>query len=87
MDDIAADLINYDKVIWDEDKIIYLMNSLPLDYEHLVLVILHGKSKLDYEEVATALQSEELRKMDSKRVSRLKWWCVDVEGKSERPKY
>jgi len=52
-----------DMVIYDEDKALILLSSLPEgDYETFVLTLINGKQSLNYNKISFALVNHELRK-------------------------
>lgn len=46
----------------DEDKAFLLLSSLPKSLDHLVQTLMYGKEKLEFEDVYSALLSENIRK-------------------------
>ena len=52
-----------DEPMKDEDKAFMLLRSLPKSLEHLLQTLIYGKDKLVYEDVQSALLSEDIRKM------------------------
>ena len=66
---LLAELVNYDEKINDEEQALCLINSLPEKYEPVIKALMHGKDKMTYAEVTTALRSEEFRKMDREDLS------------------
>ena len=61
---LLADLASLDEKIADEDKVLLLLNSLPEEFEHFTMTLIHGKEKLSYEEVSSALVNHEYRRRD-----------------------
>ena len=60
-----VDLINFDVVIEDEDKVLILLSSLPNDgYGTFVHTLINGRTSLSYSEVTATLINYELRKKD-----------------------
>lgn len=67
---LLTELVNYDEVISDEEKATCLVNFLSEKYESIIKSLIHGKDKPTYDEIVTALRSEEFRKMDRDDISR-----------------
>jgi hypothetical protein len=61
LNNIVSELESIKVEIDDEDKALRLIWSLPSSYAHLKPVLMYGKEKLNFEEVATKIISEERR--------------------------
>ncbi|CAJ2652377.1 unnamed protein product [Trifolium pratense] len=61
LNNIVSELESIKVEIDDEDKELRLIWSLPSSYVHLKPVLMYGKEKLKFEEVATKIISEERR--------------------------
>ena len=62
---LLTDLVNMDVVVNEEDKVIILLNSLPVEeYETFTLTLINGKKSLNYHEVSAALVNYETRRQD-----------------------
>ena len=61
LNNIVSELESIKVEIDDEDKALRLIWSLPPSYAHLKPVLMYGKEKLNFEEVATKIISEERR--------------------------
>ena len=59
LNNIVSELESIKVEIDDEDKALRLILSLPPSYVHLKHVLMYGKEKLSFEEVATKITSEE----------------------------
>ena len=57
-------MLNLDENIKDGNEAFLLLNSLLDMYEHLTATLLHGKDKVDFDVVHSALLSFEYRKKD-----------------------
>lgn len=63
---ILVDLLNLNVEVEDEDKALLLLNSLPDEYEHLVITLLYGKEEIKFEDVSNTLVNNEYQKKDKK---------------------
>ncbi|CAB4316429.1 unnamed protein product [Prunus armeniaca] len=63
---ILVDLANLHVKIPDEDKTLYLLNSLLDDYDHVTTTLLYGKFEGKLDEVSAALVNHECRKKELK---------------------
>ncbi|XP_031262531.1 uncharacterized protein LOC116120703 [Pistacia vera] len=63
---LIADFLNLDQTFKDEHKAMLLIGSLPDELDHLSITLLHGKEKLSFKEVCSALSNHEIRKKDQK---------------------
>ena len=61
MNDIISDLETIGVVIFDEDKALRLIWSLPTSYEHMKPISMYGKDTVIYSKVTTKLLYEERR--------------------------
>ena len=62
--------------IKEKDKVIILLVSLPLSYEHLRITLTYGEDKLGIDEViATLLSHESMHKKESGNYSRESYGC------------
>ena len=63
---LVANLLNLDVTFEDEDLALMLLSSLPDEFEHLEITLLHGeeKVKVSVDAVCSALYSHELRNQD-----------------------
>ena len=52
---LVANLLNLNETFKDELKAILLIGSLPDELDHLCITLIHGKEKLSFEEVCSAL--------------------------------
>ena len=59
---IINELLTVDVKIYEEDKALILLSSLPESYDHIVTTMLYGKKTLILEEVTSAHLSNEIRK-------------------------
>ena len=82
-DKILADLLNLDEHIEDEDKALLLLNSLPDEYEHLTTTLLHGKDKITLNEVTSALNNDEIQRLDKKEHRDVSVEVLIVQSNSE----
>ena len=73
------DLLNLDETFKDEQKAMLLIGSLPHELDHLCITLIHGKDKLPFEEVCSALLNNEIQKKDKK-----KHWDESVEALTVR---
>ena len=63
-DSLVTDLLNLNEKVSDADKALILLDSLPDEYEHLIVSILIRKETITFKEVTIALYSNEIRKKD-----------------------
>ncbi|KAG8480173.1 hypothetical protein CXB51_024954 [Gossypium anomalum] len=63
---ILADLLNLDEKYEDEDKVLFLLNSLSNEYDHLTTTLLHGKDTITFDAVCSVLYRFETRKKDKR---------------------
>ena len=61
-DKILADLRTLDVEIADEDETLYLLNSLPDQYDHLSTTQLYGKKIINYKEVESVMSNNSVQK-------------------------
>ena len=61
---LIVDLLNLDETFKDERKAMLLIGSLRYELDHLCITLIHGKEKLSFEEVCSALLNYEIRKID-----------------------
>ena len=54
---LIANLLNLDETFKDERKTMLLIGSLPDELDHLSITLIHGKEKMSFEEVCSALLS------------------------------
>ena len=60
-----TDLVNMNVKIYEEDKTVILLNSLPEEeYETFTLTLINGRQSLNYNEVSAALVNYEVRRQD-----------------------
>jgi hypothetical protein len=59
---IILDLVNIKVEIYDEDRPLMFLSSLPQSYEHFVGTLLYGRESLSMEKVTSAMNSKELQK-------------------------
>ncbi|KAE8712086.1 cytochrome P450 71A9-like [Hibiscus syriacus] len=62
---IVSDLARVDVKIEDEDRVMILLCSLPLSYEHMVTTLTYGKEPINVEEITTALLAHNQRKQNA----------------------
>lgn len=61
---ILTDLANLGVKISDEHKGLRLQNSLPDEYEHLIITLLYGKNGVKFDDISNTLLNNECRKKD-----------------------
>ena len=61
-DKIVANLRTLNVEISDEDKTLYLLNSLPDQYDHLSTTLLYDKKTIIYKEVESAMSNNSVQK-------------------------
>ena len=61
---MLTDLVNLGVDVNDEIKAVCLLNSLPVDYEHLATTLTYGKEKMVYEEISAALLNHACRRKE-----------------------
>ena len=57
---LIVDLLNLDETFKDEHKAMLLIGSLPDELDYLCITLIHGKEKLSFEEVCSALLNYEI---------------------------
>ena len=57
---LIADLLNLDETFKDERKTMLLIGFLPNELDHLCISLIHGKEKMFFEEVCSALLNYEI---------------------------
>ena len=65
---IIFDLLNLDETFKDECKAMLLIGFLPDELDHLCITLIHGKEKLSFEEVCSALLNYEIWKKIKKKI-------------------
>ena len=55
-------LLNLDETFKDECKVMLLIGSLPYEFDHICITRIHGKEKLSFEKVCSALLNYEIWK-------------------------
>ena len=63
---LIVDLLNLDETFKYEHKAMLLIGSLPDEFDHLCITLIHGKEKLSYEVVCPALLNYEIQKKDQR---------------------
>ena len=81
---LVADLENLEINIEDEDQAIFLLNSLPKQYDHLKDTLKYGKEALTLEEVLSAVFSKELDLKASGKLSKSNGECLNVRGRPDK---
>ena len=64
---LVIDLQNLDMTFEDEDQALMLLGSLPDEYEHLEITLLHDKEKVSLREVYSTLYNYEQKKREKQR--------------------
>ena len=81
------DLANIYVVIYEEDKPLILMSSLPDEgYGAFILTLLNGRASLSYSKVTTALVNLELRRKDNESLDGTSAEGLAVRGRSPNKK-
>ena len=57
---LLVDLLNLDETFKDVQKAMLLIGSLPNELDYLYITLIHGKEKLSYEELCSALTNYEI---------------------------
>jgi len=84
---LLAELVNVDKVIKDEDKVLILLSFLPDDdYETFIFTLINGKQSLSYNEVSATLMNHELRLKDKESSSSTSAEILTARGRSSNRK-
>ncbi|KAG8486258.1 hypothetical protein CXB51_019637 [Gossypium anomalum] len=83
---ILADLLNLNEKFEDEDKALLLLNSLPDEYDHHTTTLLHGKDRITFDAVCSALFRSETRKKDKKDRRDTTAEVLTVRGRSHSSK-
>ena len=60
-DQLCTELVNIGVKLYEEDKSLLLLCSLPGSYDSLVTTLLYGKETLEYEDMVSVLRSNEQR--------------------------
>ena len=63
---LIVDLLNLDETFKDKRKAMLLIGSLLDELDHLCITFIHGKEKLSFEEVCSALLNYEIRKKNQR---------------------
>ena len=80
---LIVDLLNLDETFKDEHKAMALISSLPDEFDHLCISLIHGKEKLFFEEVCTALLNYEIRKKDKREHQDESVQALTMRGRSQ----
>ena len=81
---LVADLAILDVEIDDEDQAIFLLNSLPKQFDHLKDTLKYGKETLSLEEVVSAVYSKELEMKSTSKTNKASAEGLTVRGRSEK---
>ena len=84
---LIIDLLNLEKTFIDDRKAMLLIGSLPDVLGHLCITLIHGKNKLSFEEVCSALLNYEIRKKDKKEHWDESVEALIVRGRSQNKKW
>ena len=83
---LITDLLNLDETFIDERKAMLLIGSLFDKLDYLCITLIHGKNKLSFEEVYSALLNYEIQKKDKKEHRDTSVEALRVRGRSQNKK-
>ena len=84
---LIIDLLNLDETFKDEHKAMLLIGYLLDELDHLCITLIHGKEKLSFEEVCSALLNYEIRKKDQRENRDDSVEALTVRGSSQNKKW
>lgn len=69
---LIVDLLDLDESINNEDKSLLLLTSLPSEYDHLTITLLHEKDEVSFDKVCFVLYNNKLEKWIKRSMGILK---------------
>ena len=84
---LIVDLLNLDDTFKYERKAMLLIGSLPNELDHLYITCIHGKEKLSFKEVCSALLNYEIQKKDQRENQDESVEALIVRGHSQNKKW